>query len=70
MRITGVDALKEKICGKTIVSIEPSQWSGEVKLLSNNHAYVSIKLDDGTTLEIGEIYLHDGNKISDSHSNP
>jgi len=63
MKTTGVDTLKEKICGKRIVAVEPSNWSGEVKLLSKNHDYVSIKLDDGTTLEIGSVYLHDGNKI-------
>lgn len=70
MKTTGVDALKEKICGKKIVSVEQSNWSGEVKLFSNNHEYVSIKLDDGTTLEIGSVYLHDGNIICDSSSNP
>jgi hypothetical protein len=70
MKTTAIDALKVKICGKRIVSVEPSKWSGEVKLLSKNHDYVSIKLDDGTTLEIGSVYLHDGNKICDSHTNP
>jgi hypothetical protein len=60
MKITGLDALKEQICGRRIVSVEPSQWSGEVKSLSENHDYVSIKLDDGTVLEIGRVYLHDG----------
>jgi len=70
MKTTGVDALKLKICGKRIVSVEPSQWSGEVKAISENHDYVSIKLDDGTTLEIGSVYLHDGNKICDSRTNP
>lgn len=70
MKTTELDALKVKICGKRIVSVEPSQWSGEVKLLSKNHDYVSIKLDDGTTLEIGSVYLHDGKKICDSHTNP
>jgi hypothetical protein len=70
MKTTSVDALKVKICGKTIVSVEPSQWSGEVKALAKNHDYVSIKLDDGTVLEIEGVYLHDGNKICDSHTNP
>ena len=70
MKRTGVSTLKEKICGKTIVSVESSQWSGEVKLLSKNHDYVSIKLDDGTVLEIGNVYLREGNKIADSHTNP
>ena len=50
MKTAGLDALKVKICGKRIVSVEPSQWSGEVKLLTKNHDYVSIKLDDGTVL--------------------
>ena len=58
MKTTGLNALKEKICGKTIVSVEPSRWSGEVKSLAENHAYVSMKLDDGTVLEIGNVYLH------------
>jgi len=70
MKTTELDRLKEKICGKRIVAVEPSQWSGEVKLLSKNHDYVSIKLDDGTTLEIGNVYLHDGHQICDSRTNP
>jgi len=70
MKTTGLDVLKTKICGKTIVSVEPSQWSGEVKALAKNHDYVSLKLDDGTTLEIGSVYLHDENKICDSSTNP
>jgi hypothetical protein len=70
MKTTGLDALKVKISGKRIVSVEPSQWSGEVKALKKNHDYISIKLDDGTVLEVGSVYLHDGNKICDSHTNP
>jgi hypothetical protein len=70
MKTTGVEALKEKICGKTILTVEPSQWSGEAKSLTQNHDYISIKLDDGTILEIGSVYLHAGNKICDSHTNP
>ncbi len=70
MKKTGFETLKEKICGKTILSVEPSKWSGEVKLLTENHDYVSIKLSDGTMLEIGNVYLHDGNIIADSHTNP
>ena len=70
MKTAGLDALKVKICGKTIVSVEPSQWSGEVQALTTNHDYISIKLDDGTVLEIGSVYLHDGNKIRDSSTNP
>ena len=70
MRRTGLDVLKQKICGKTILSVEPSQWSGDVKLLTENHDYVSVKLDDGTILEIGNVYLHEGNTITDSHTNP
>ena len=70
MKTTGLDALKVRICGKKIVSVEPSQWSGEVQALSKNHDYVSIKLDDGTVLEVEGVYLHDGKKICDSHTNP
>lgn len=70
MKTTELEGLKIKICGKKIVSVEPSQWSGEVQALEKNHDYVSIKLDDGTTLEIGSVYLRDGNKICDSHTNP
>ena len=70
MKKTDVEALKEKICGKTILSVERSQWSGEVKLLTEKHGYVSIKLDDGTVLEIGNVYLHDEKTIADSHTNP
>ncbi len=70
MKTTGLEALKVKICGKRIVSVEPSEWSGEAKSLTKNHEYVFIKLDDGTTLEIGTVYLHDGNKICDSRTNP
>ena len=62
--MTGVETLKEKICGKTILSVEPSQWSGEVKLLSENHDYISIKLNDGTMLEIGSVYIHNGSNYS------
>ena len=61
MKTTGLDALKVKICGKTIVSVEASQWSGEVKSLTKNHSYVSISLDDGTVLEVGSLFLHEGN---------
>ncbi len=70
MKKTGLETLKEKICGKTILSVETSQWSGAVKQLTENHDYVSIKLDDGTMLEIGSVYLHDGKTITDSHTNP
>ncbi|MDH3769597.1 MAG: hypothetical protein OET79_01235 [Nitrospirota bacterium] len=70
MKTTGLEALKVKICGKKIVSVEPSQWTGEVKSLTKNHDYLSIKLDDGTVLEVESVYLHDGNKICDSRTNP
>ena len=70
MKTIGLDALKVKICGKRIVSVEPSQWSGEVQALTKNQDYVSIKLDDGTVFEVEGAYLHDGNKICDSRTNP
>ncbi len=60
MKTTGLDALKVEICEKMIVSVEPSQWSGEVKSLTKTHSYVSISLDDGTVLEVGSLFLRDG----------
>ena len=60
MKTRSLDILKTKICGRRIVSIEPSEWSGEVKSLTTNHDYVSITLDDGTVLEVGGLYLRDG----------
>lgn len=55
-----LDILKIKICGRRIVSVEPSKWSGEVKSLIKNHDYVSITLDDGTILEVGGLYIREG----------
>ena len=60
MKTTTIDILTTKICGKRIVSVEPSKWSGEVKALTKNHDYVSIILEDGTVLEVGTVYLRDG----------
>lgn len=59
MKLDNVELLKVKICGKTIVSVEPSRWSGEVKSLMKNQDYVSIALDDGTVLEVGGLYIRD-----------
>ena len=60
MKTTTIDILTTKICGKRIVSVEPSKWSGEVKALTKNHDYVSISLEDGTVLEVGTVYFRDG----------
>lgn len=60
MKSTTIDVLASKICGKRIISVEPSKWSGEVKALEKNYDYVSISLEDGTVLEIGTVYLRDG----------
>lgn len=60
MKPTTIEALATKICGKRIISVEPSKWSGEVLALKKNHDYVSISLDDGTVLEIGTVYIRDG----------
>lgn len=49
-----------KICGKAIVSVEPSRWSGEVKSLMKNQEFLSISLGDGTVLEVGRLYIRDG----------
>ncbi len=60
MKPGSVELLKVKICGRKIVSVEPSRWSGEVKSLMKNQDYVSITLDDGTVLEVGGLYIRDG----------
>jgi len=59
VKSTTIDILASKICGKRIISVEPSKWSGEVKSLTKNHDYVSISLEDGTVLEIGRVYIRD-----------
>lgn len=60
MKVDNVELLKVKICGKKIVSVEPSKWSGEVKSLMKNQEFVSITLDDGTVLEVGGLYIREG----------
>ncbi len=60
MKVDDVKLLKVKICGKTIVSVEPSRWSGEVKSLMKNQEFLSITLSDGTVLEVGGLYIRDG----------
>lgn len=60
MKLDNVEQLKVKICGKKIVSVEPSKWSGEVKSLMKNKEFVSITLDDGTVLEVGGLYIREG----------
>jgi hypothetical protein len=60
MKTDSVELLKVKICGRKIVSVEPSRWSGEGKSLMKNQDYVSITLDDGTVLEVGGLYIRDG----------
>ena len=60
MKVDNVKLLKVKICGKTIVSVELSRWSGEVKSLMKNQEFLSITLSDGTVLEVGGLYIRDG----------
>jgi hypothetical protein len=60
MKLDNVELLKVRICGKKIVSVEPSKWSGEVKSLMKNQEFVSITLDDGTVLEVGGLYIREG----------
>ena len=62
MKIDNVELLKIKNCGKIIVSVEPSKWSGEVKSLMKTQDFVSLTLDDGTVLEVGGLYLRDGSR--------
>ncbi|MCA9462523.1 MAG: hypothetical protein R3B83_16210 [Nitrospirales bacterium] len=60
MKATTIDILATKICGKRILSVEPSQWSGEVKSLTKNQDFVSISLEDGTVLEVGQVFIREG----------
>jgi hypothetical protein len=62
MKPDNMELLQIKICGKTTVSVEPSKWSGEVKSLMKNQEFVSITLDDGTVLEVEELYIRDGSQ--------
>jgi hypothetical protein len=59
MEIKAQENLRLKLCGKRIVSVEPSDWSGEVHSLTQNQRYLSITLDDGTVLEVGSLYIRD-----------
>lgn len=59
MEVKTLDDLKLKICGKRIVSIEPSEWSGVVHALGKNHGFLSLTLDDGTVLEIGNLFIRE-----------
>lgn len=59
METNVADRLKLKLCGRQIVAVEPSKWSGVVRALSNNQQYFSITLDDGTVLEVGSIYIRE-----------
>ena len=60
MKATTIDILATKICGKRILSVEPSQWSGEVKSLTKNQDFISISLEDGTVLEVGQVFIREG----------
>ena len=59
METNVVDRIRLKLCGRRIVAVEPSKWSGVVHSLSNNQGYLSITLDDGTVLEVGAIYIRE-----------
>ena len=56
---TALTEIKNKLCGKRIVAIEASEWSGVVRTLMNNSGYVSITLEDGTVLEAGALYVRE-----------
>ena len=51
--------IKTQLCGKRIVAVEASEWSGVVRSLTTNSGYVSLLLDDGTTLEAGALFVHE-----------
>ncbi|MDR4458967.1 MAG: hypothetical protein MRJ67_00340 [Nitrospirales bacterium] len=60
MKQDNVERLKAENYEKTIVSVEPSGWSGEVKSLMKNQEFLSMTLSDGTVLEVGGLYIRDG----------
>ncbi len=68
MEATELKDLKAKLCGKRIVTVEPSEWSGPVHSLTKNDEYFSIKLDDGTCLEVGDLFFRDGRESSQSEN--
>jgi len=52
-----IEEIKHLLCGKSIVKVEASEWSGVVKSLTQNSGYVSLTLDDGTILEAGALFV-------------
>ena len=64
MKQDNVERLKIKICGETIVSVEPSRWSGEVKSLMKTQDFLSITLSDGIVLEVEGLYMRNGSHTS------
>lgn len=52
--------LQQTICGKRIIGVEASQWSGLVHPCTNgNGGFISIRLDDGTILEAGSLFIRE-----------
>ena len=54
-----IEDITNRLCGKTIVKVEASEWSGIVKSLTRNNGYVSLILDDGTVLEAGALFVRE-----------
>ncbi len=54
-----IEEIKRRLCGKSIVKVEASEWSGVVKSLTQNRGYVSLTLDDGTILEAGALFVRE-----------
>lgn len=55
--------LQRTLRGKRIVKVAASEWSGIVHSLmnSNESGYISLTLDEGTTVEVGRLFIHEGN---------
>ena len=62
-----LEEIKAQLCGKRIVAVEASEWSGVVRSLTTNSGYVSLLLDDGTTIEAGALFIHE-DKQQPSHA--
>lgn len=60
MDTSALEEMKRRLCGKRIVAVQASEWSGIVRSLTDYAGYVSITLNDGTTLEVGALFVHEG----------
>jgi hypothetical protein len=59
MNTVSLDEIKTQLCGKRIVNVDISKWSGIVRPLSSNSEYITLTLDDGTILEVQRVFIHE-----------